>query len=223
MGVPILFRPLKEISELNQHGALMDKAKLKKDIEILLIDDKDVPFLEFLTRNDYHIKHHNDLTDFNLVKSFDIILCDVQGVGTSLSPTLQGAHIVKEIKKLYPFKQVIAFTANPSDPDIVPHLHTADKFLSKDANEDEWIDALDNCIQKYSNPVKQWKEIRKMLLDCDVSTKSVAHLESNFVKAIQSKNQDLFLNTQNDYPDISKHVWEILGGLATLIKLFAPS
>ena len=220
MSKPWLYSKLKEINELSTQSALVDKNKIKQEVKILVVDDNDVPFLDILQNNDYQIKHHEDITDLSVVNNYDIILCDIQGVGKSLNPTSQGAHLVKEIKKLFPFKQVIAFTANPADPGLLNTLQKADNILKKDASEDDWIEALDECIQKFGNPIKQWKNIRQVLLDNNVSTKGVAHLESNFVKAIQRKNKNVFLESQKDYPNISPEIWDILKGLASLIKVF---
>lgn len=218
MGKPWFFFRLKEISDLNLEVPFLDKEKMKRDTRILVVDDKSVPFLEILKSNNYSIKRYPDITDLDVVKNFDIILCDIQGVGKKLNPTLQGVHLVQQIKKLYPFKQVIAFTANPSDPDVVAQLmNVPHAFLQKDASEREWMEALDLCITRFASPVDQWAVIREALLKQKVSTKTVAHLESNFVKSIQKKNSGILLDSLKDHPTISPEMIEILKGLAALV------
>lgn len=218
---PIFFWGLKEISDLKPRSALIDKAKSKKEVEILVLDDNVVPFLDILKQNDYQIKQLNDITDLKIVEAYDIILCDIQGIGKTLSPQMQGAHIVKEIKKIYPFKQVIAFTASPSDPLILGHISKADIILGKDASEDQWIESLDTCIKKFSDPVNQWINLRTLLLNNGVTTKSVANLESDFVKAVTKNDPDIFTNSVKNTPEISKELWKVLEGVASLIKIFA--
>ena len=217
-GKPWFFWRLREISDLTIKEPFLDRQKMKGEIRILVVDDKTVPFLDILKNNDYQIKHVKDIEDLRVVETYDIILCDIQGVGKKLSPKHQGVHLVHEIKKHYPFKQVIAFTANPSDPDVVEGLmHKPDKFLPKDANEREWITALDDSIQKFGNPVKQWLNLRSILLSQNVSTKTVAHLESSFVKAIEKKDSSFLLKLQGQYPDVSSEMWTILGSLIGVI------
>lgn len=211
---------LKELSEIasNNFQAVIDLKRLKRDLSILVIDDGVVPFLDILQRNDYQIKHYQDLTDLKAVTEYAVILCDIKGVGSALNPTLQGAHIVKQIKKLYPFKQVIAFTANTGDAFVMDSVKSANAILPKDADADQWITALDKCLQNYSNPVKQWVVIRNMLLENHVSTKTVAILESEFVEAVISKDSSRFLRSRKSFKNmVDDASWDILKQFAASV------
>lgn len=217
----IFFHTLKEIVKLRTKTPLTDIRDLRKKIEILVIDDQDVSFLDQVKEHDYSIKHHKDFYDFNTLEKFSVILCDIQGVGKNLNPTSQGAHLVQQIKKMYPFKQVIAFSAASSNMDLMRQLQSADELLKKDADLGDWTEALDRCLKRVGDPVKQWSAVRLEMLENGVSTKTVAHLESEFVRSVLAKDQEKFVKAVKSYGSLSADLVKILLGLGSLIKFFS--
>lgn len=208
---------LKDVTELNNLiGITKDIAPMRETKRILIIDNEDVPFKDILANNKYNLTHIPDIEDIFAVENYDLILCDIQGVGVKLSPTFQGAHVVEEIKKHYPFKQVIAFSGYDGSLEKTDSLRHADRFLKKDANERQWIDALDECIQNLVNPIEQWMQVRKYLFQKNISTKNVAILEDLYVKAILSRNKDRYLG-KNLKMELPKDVKTIVLNLAANI------
>src|SRR3546814_11988315 len=102
---------------------------------------------------------------------YNIILCDLQGVGRHLDERNQGAYLIDEIKRNHPEKFVIAYTGGTSDSGIaLKAAAVADFFLRKDADIQEWRDKHDRIIGFLSNPVAVWKSQRDAIVETDVHT-----------------------------------------------------
>lgn len=201
---------MKELADLRIAYAHPDLARLKLNAQIVVIDDQDFSFLDILNRNHYRITKHDDISDLKLVETYDIVLCDIRGVGRKLNAKLQGVHVAKEIKKLYPFKPVIIFTASSLEPEIAASFRDADFIMRKDADEEEWIETLDACLKKLGDPIQHWITIRSYLLEKNVSTKDVALLESDYVKAMLKKDKQYFTNRLSSSQKISPEVRDVL-------------
>jgi len=103
----------------------------------------------------------------------------VNGVGTDLSASTQGAYIIDEIKKSYPEKVVIAYTAGSSQSKLVNLAkQRADFDLRKDASVEEWRDLLDEIVKDICNPISTWKKERIRLLNSGVELGDLVKIES---------------------------------------------
>lgn len=178
------------ISDLSETTILqtLNISELRKKVEILIIDDEEPVALPFLRQNGFHITHKFDIDNINDVSSYSIILCDIRGVGNALGSSRQGAFVIKEIKRRYPDKQVIAYTGSSYDPSYNNDINLADHVISKGIALDDWVSIIDSQIEKVISPIFQWNRLRKSLLDCGASTIYVAKLEDRYVRAIKSKN-----------------------------------
>ena len=104
---------------------------------IVIIDDQEFTDLASLLRYNFNITHFSDLESIGTIARYHIVLCDLIGVGTSLSKRLQGAQIIREIKKSYPEKFVIAYTGGGYSEAFEHSISIADRYLKKDANIEE--------------------------------------------------------------------------------------
>src|SRR5690606_38120807 len=103
------------------------------------------------------------------VADYDIILCDLMGVGVNFDQSIGGASIIREIKENYPTKYVIAYTgarANASESNAAKEF--ADDFLKKDAEISTWVERLDEAIEFSSNPYERWLVTRQSLISDEV-------------------------------------------------------
>ena len=88
-----------QISDLNGEQILKDitLSKLKRNVDILIIDDEDFPLLDELKRHEFNIEYKNDISSLKDVEPYAIILCDVRGVGKFLGSVEEGAYLVSSI------------------------------------------------------------------------------------------------------------------------------
>lgn len=179
-----------KLSELNGDFILKDKSltTLKKLTEILVIDDNDFSFLDALKNYEFNIKQKKDLTHLSDAEVFDIILCDIRGVGTFLSSQYEGANLIKELKTKYPTKTIIAYTAEPYNASFQKFLDYADGIMPKGTSLEDWVALLEKTLRDCADPVVQWDKTRKLLLAANVATTEVAKYESHYVKAVKNEN-----------------------------------
>lgn len=169
-----------KISDTVRNERIQD---LRKRTDVLVIDDEVFEPKTFLEQNNYRFTQKNDIDNIKDVSEYAIVLCDIRGVGHSFSDTYEGAFIIKEIKKNYPEKIVIAYTASQYDPSYNLYLQHADDVLQKSLPLEEWLDVLDKYIFKIADPVVQWKLLRNRLISKDVPLIDITKLENMFVKS----------------------------------------
>ena len=182
----------RKLSELNGEAILKEQSLiiLKKLTEILVIDDNDFAYLEALQKYEFNIKQKKDLTLLSDAEAFDIILCDIRGVGTFLSSPYEGANLIKELKTKYPAKTIIAYTAEPYNASFQKFLNYADGIMPKGTSLEDWVSLLEKTLKDCADPVVQWDKTRKLLLYANVDTIDVAKYESQYVKAVKEENFD---------------------------------
>ncbi|MBR5019498.1 MAG: hypothetical protein IKX53_07710 [Bacteroidales bacterium] len=173
----------------------MKQVKDRSSVRIIVIDDQPFPYSENLRKHGFNIEQLRDLETLDSISSYEIVLCDVQGVGTTFHQELQGAYLVKEIRKRFPFKFIISYTAYDNDARYTALLKSADLSIVKDENTDIWVEKLDYAISSVSNIEEQWAKTCNHLLGLKVPLFQIALLENEVVTRIQKKQSfDNFLS-----------------------------
>ena len=175
----------------------------RKSVHIAVIDDEKFHPEISLAKNGYNIKVFEDIERIDDVESYQIVLCDLSGVGIKLNSDTQGAHLIKEIKATYPDKVVIAYTAgSPSGEYMQKVIKSSDYYLQKDADLDSWQETLDKSISEVLDPIKSWKKIRKKLLDHNIRLCDLTKLEDAFVKDLSKGGK----NYKIQIPQLAKNM-----------------
>lgn len=191
-----------QISDLNGEQILKEitLSKLKREVDILIIDDEDFPLLDDLEKHEFNIEYKQDITTLKDVEPYPIVLCDIHGVGKFLGSDKEGAYLVSQIKEKYPSKIVISYTADTTAPSVQKYLHYADNVMSKGTSIEDWAELLTESVKKIANPVHVWKKLQTDLLKENVSTRDIAFLEDRFVKSIKTGKYESLkkLNSDNN-------------------------
>ncbi len=193
MKFPHIFFIMNKITDLSENAALKlpnSIAELRKHVNMLIIDDNDFGPESYLKANGYQIHHKQDIDTIKDVEPYDIILCDIAGVGKKLGYTKEGAFIIREIHANYPNKRIIAYTSYTYNPEYNQFFSMADFVAPKDLGIDDWINTLDDQVRKSIDPVNQWVKIRDYLIENNVSSLTIAKIEDKFVAAVKHKNFD---------------------------------
>lgn len=183
-----------KLSESVKDEKILD---LRKRIDILVIDDEEFTPSIFLSNNNFRLTYKKDIDNVKDVSEYPIILCDIRGVGKLLSNSYEGAFLIKEIKRNYPSKRVIAYTASQYDPTYNQYLEYADAMVHKGLGLEDWVNLLDEQIYKTIDPIFQWNNLRMKLLNEHVTTIEVAKLESLFVDSYKKGKFENFEETAN--------------------------
>ncbi len=163
------------------------ESSMRSMVNIAIIDDEDFPYLDLLQTHDFHIRKIPDVSDIKALNTYDIIFCDVRGVGRELSKKFEGAYLIKEIRKAYPNKVVYAYTGQSYDASFSKYFDYADQVIKKDISSEEWVETLDRAVEIALNPVIQWRRLRKRLLRDNVELKAIVYLEDEFVQSFLAK------------------------------------
>lgn len=162
-------------------------------IPILIIDDNEFEYIEHLKNHRFDITYFDDIPSIESTKEYEIILCDINGVGKKFQSKYEGAHVISEIHKKYPFKTIIAYTGHTHDPTFNRFFRLADYTYKKDIDGDEWVEKLDQAIEITTNPQKKWIKLRDYLIKNNVSLFEIVKLENEYVKDIlEGKNLSNF-------------------------------
>ena len=57
----------------------------RKNVKIAIVDNESFPMIEILQRHKFDIDKFDDIENIESLNGYDIILCDIQGVGTKFN------------------------------------------------------------------------------------------------------------------------------------------
>jgi ActR/RegA family two-component response regulator len=126
------------------------KAKHKAAISILFIDDE-IKFqvVNILRRNGWtNTRIIKDVTSLEQpeVASADIFFVDIQGVGVSLGFKDQGLGLVIALRKKYPSKKIVIYSAENANA-FHAAFGQANERISKDADPYEFMEAVERLSE----------------------------------------------------------------------------
>ena len=188
----------------------------KKKVRIAIIDNEQVGTMA----NNLRAAGYGDVTSMTKISAveeiekYDLILIDIKGIGGkciqgSKSEVLEGLAVAEEIKRQYPDKKVIVFSAMLQEYEYNYILHgIVDAFFVKDEAISERNKKIDECIRQRIDPFYLWNRHRQVLLEQGVSIFDVAKLEDKIVNAIKKKRTLPIDDIEN-----------IIGGAVAIAKL----
>ena len=124
-------------------------SNVKSTIHILFIDDEKFENVNILKNAGWlNTKTIKDIKriDSPEIQEADVIFVDINGVGTTLFPKEQGLGVATQIKKLFPNKYVVVYSAQPQQ------LHNSftqvDAILPKNAEPYEYLGILESYLDQ---------------------------------------------------------------------------
>lgn len=160
---------------------------------IAVIDDQKFMYAEILRSHGFNLTEIGDITDLEAVASYDIVVCDIKGVGASFGSKYEGAHVISELRKHYPDKYLIAFSGGQFDPSYKRFFDSCDVSIKKDADMDDWTIMLDSAAEQLSNPAKRWLRVRTILMQEGIDIYEILQLEIEYVKAVINRSPDALI------------------------------
>ncbi|KAB0286944.1 hypothetical protein F2P58_20135 [Vibrio fortis] len=162
----------------------------RNSIKIAIIDDKEVPYLDSLRRSGYNVQHYKDIEDFDMLKAYSVIVCDIKGVGKSFGSKLEGAYIIKEARKLYPEKYIIAMSSAVYKISVAKVIGVADDKIIRDVDVDKVLDSIDTAVNTMRSNRLRWLRLRDNLLNThNVDIYDVWKIEQAFIVAMINKDK----------------------------------
>lgn len=186
------------------------KKDLRERIRFLIIDDEPFVYLEKLRNAKFNVTQIPDITDLHAIAEYNVVICDINGVGNTFSSEYGGAFVLSQMKQLYPDKQYAYYSGKPIYTTRMMALLGNITSITKDAEIDQWTSYFDKFIENSANPRFAWKQMKELCVANDVATFSIARMEDEYVRVIK-KNPALL--SQIHYED-----YQIKDELQTLLK-----
>jgi CheY-like chemotaxis protein len=195
----------------------VDTTCSRSSASIVIIDDQPIEgqvLTSSLRRHNFDVRESLlDLNNLDQIAAYDIIMCDINGVGKSLFPSNTdegGLYLAREIKKIYPGKYVILHSGHSLDlsQNMLKLQNGADAVVQKGGGDAEMINVLDNAIKWLFNPYEKWIQQRKLLFNHGVSIKNLLGLEKAYIKSITYNKQSYIKNAAASMTD-DKAYWLI--------------
>lgn len=182
-----------KLDDLNSIGISgSDNRDERSKIKIAIIDDEDIPFLNSLRNSGYNIQHYRDVDNFNMLSDYQIVISDIDGVGQSFSSEYQGAYIIKELKRLFPDKYLIAMSSKIYNLSFTEILSNADVKINRDVNVDIVSEKLNLAIKEISSVKNRWLRVRAQLINEHfIDLYDVWSMEQDVIKSILIKENKI--------------------------------
>lgn len=210
------------IDVLKQYKNKIDKINIKdrKKVRILFIDDGgfDTEPLNKLGYKDIDVEY--DFKNMNMIESYDIIFCDINDVAKNIYPTGQGAELASEIKRTYPDKYVIIFSAQNQKPSFSKYYEDVDAVIDKTSDQRVFQNVIDQYISIQNNPIAYWENLEKVMLKQKLNKVYISKLEHYYVSSIiDNKNYVKKINENTSNFDFEKFA-TFVGLVADAVTIF---
>lgn len=182
-------KPSRRLSDLPENLPITE---LKGRMSVAVIDDNPFTRLESLRNHGFRLDElGGDIRSVTQLASYPVIVCDIRGVAPAFQSEYEGAHLIAEIRKAYPDKYLIAFTAQTYSIKYNALLAAADEALEKDVSADVWNKALTNALNAVGGPKSRWIRFRTHLSAQGVDAYDLFRMEQAVLKAVDAKDADL--------------------------------
>lgn len=118
-------------------------------VRILVIDDQEFPYVKLFKRDGYNVEKWKDVGKLAQIEQgdYDLILLDLQGVGSTISVSEQGLGVLRHIKKVRPTQLVIAYSNAQFSLQYQSFFELADGVLQKSADYLDFKRKVDELLQ----------------------------------------------------------------------------
>ena len=192
--------------------------EIKNICNIVFVDDKSFPIIDILKncgwRNIQKIKDVDSI-DQKEIRESHIIFMDIQGVGKKMKLSDEGLGLIVAIKKKYPNKKIIAYSAEDQGHVEAFHegLELADSRLSKNANSYEFQFRL----EKFSKQIFSLEECIERIKTILIAELGYSPQTEDIITSLEKMNKSdkISIEVVTKYFNIQN-----AANLATIIQLF---
>ena len=178
----VVYEKFHELSELKT-AKLALKKNYREEIKILIVDDEEFLYYNELRNAKFNITKVDDIQDPLSAALYPIVICDIKGVGKKFGSKKEGAYVIEELKKRYPFKQYAIYSGSMNQFGLMTFPQGVYP-INKDISVEEWAKNFDEMIRKVADPSEVWRTIRNYLMTEEVSLLSILRLESEYVDTV---------------------------------------
>lgn len=174
---------------------LQDLFTQKRKIKIAIIDNEPFPWREALESRGYSvtifddytksIKQGNQKVKTHNFATFDIVICDINDIGTNLYPGTHGVGVLEELREKLPLHVIAAYTGSAGRVHSkMSKLSTIDFLISKEWSEEDFLLNLSQLVNIFKIPKNRWEFIRKRLQHLSLSDTQINEIRIHFVENV---------------------------------------
>lgn len=211
----LYFEKLKTIDDYKNNG--YEETAPKRDaVRVCFIDDKGFDDKRFRKTGYVNCDVKNDFTNINDFEGYDLIACDIDGIGSSLDKNKQGLAVAETLKSKYPDKIILIYSSN-NPYEYAEDYHTiGDGFFNKLKSMNEIAKYFDEKASIYWNEIACWKFIEQRLRSSNIANKTISLIEDIYVRSLEDKTN---LFSKHKYHKILSFVAGVVE-IAKFISIF---
>lgn len=195
------YNDLKTIHQVKENKFDFENYPQRNKVRICVIDDEGFPKKNQLSKLGYSdVTELYNFESIESLKDYDVILCDMDGVGKVLDSKKQGLAVVEQLKINYPLKKIFIYSGK--EPAGYGEIPDGVEYISKQYSASELSKFLDNKCSYYWDPIECWEYIYAMMIKSQLSSKVIAVIEDRYVCSILEKNNLFEKDSFNYLPDI---------------------
>lgn len=191
----------------------LDARKIKT--KILFVDDNYFPVVDILKKGGWpnvNLVEDIENLDSHIVKESQIIFVDIHGIGKALDFKNEGLGLVSALKRKYPEKRVVVYSAESKGDRFSEDLEAADRRLKKNAEPYRFISLVEQYSEEFFTYERCVTRLQALLKD-----------EFNTVLT-EEEVKEKIANLQRDNSFTERDVSKVfnlnnVGSLASIISL----
>jgi len=188
------YEVLKTINELEEKKTNIQSLSTE-NIKLCVIDDEGFDDESLRSLGFPNIRKYEKFTHIDDFANYDVILCDVDGIGKNLNAFKQGISVAEQLLYAYPNKLVYLYTGKNIDDygSCIKNI----EIIKKPITMSDLSMKIKEDYSFYIDPINFWKRTRYALINKGTSTKTIAYLEHDYVRSILNKT-NYFINSPED-------------------------
>lgn len=203
-----VYDSLHSISVLKERKISSNIEINRSDVKICVLDDEGFDIEKVHSLGYIKVERKLQFENIGDFEKYNIILCDIEGVGNQLDSVRQGLAVAEQIKSMYPDKIVLIYSGKniESFGEMPANI---DGVLSKVDSTTELVKKLDAYYKESIDPVAVWEKIRQQMIDSGIATKTIAIVEDQYCNSVLDRKDYLNFEECNwleNFEMISKHI-----------------
>lgn len=203
-----VYQKLYSISSLKERRISSDIKIDRKNLKICVVDDEGFDLEKVRALGYIQVERKLKFENIDDYEKYNIILCDIEGVGSELDSVRQGLAVAEQIKFVYPEKIVLIYSGK--NVESYGNMPTnIDGFLSKVESTTELVKKLDEYYKESIDPITVWEKTRQQMLNAGIATKTIALVEDRYCSSLSEKEDFLRFEEydwQENYEALEKYI-----------------
>ncbi len=183
----VILNNFKSISDLNRiQIKSISEIKKRETLKICVIDNEGYNPTNLINLGFPHVdvkESHSKLEDYG---EYNIILCDVDGVATSIDAKKQGLALAKQIYAAYYPSTVVAIYSGKELNNYEYQEMKNVSVIRKSNSTHKLAEKIMELSSVLWDPSETWKVLEVQFRETGLSNKEIAILEDGFVRAYNS-------------------------------------